>query len=78
MNPSPQTSLQVLDTLDMFAKHLNRSDIPAALGLLDKGASFIGPDDRDLLRGADAIEGYLEQNIGFWRGLGFLTSRLVR
>jgi len=72
MNPSPQTSLQVLDTLDMFAKHLNRSDIPAALELLDKEASFIGPGDGDFLRDADAIKGYLERNIGCCRGLGFL------
>jgi len=68
MNPSPQTSLQVLDTLDMFAKHLNRSDIPAALALLDKEASFIGPGDRDFLRDAGAIKGYLERNIGCCRG----------
>jgi hypothetical protein len=61
MVPSPQTSLQVLDTLDMFAKYLARSDIPAAIALMDRNASFISPDEGAILRETRVIREYLER-----------------
>jgi hypothetical protein len=61
MTPSPQTSLQVLDTLDTFAKYLGRSDVPAALALLDRNASFVSPDEEAVFRGMTGIGEYLER-----------------
>lgn len=61
MTPSPQTSLQVLDTLDTFAKNLGRIDIPAALALLDRNASFVCPDEETIFRDITGIGEYLER-----------------
>jgi hypothetical protein len=45
----------------MFAKYLGRSDVPAALALLDKNASFISPDEETIFRDITGIGEYLEQ-----------------
>lgn len=73
MTPSPQTSLQVLDTLDTFAKNLGRSDIPATLALLDRNASFISPDEKAIFRDITEIGEYLEREKGRYRNFRLMN-----
>ena len=76
MRPSARTSLQVLDTLDMFARCLSRGDIPGALALLEKKASFVAPDRGDILRDSASIEKYLEREGERFRNLELMNLEI--
>ena len=70
MNPSQQTSLQVLDTLDLLVRHWNRADIPAILLHADPSCSGFGPWDREHVQGHDHFRAFLERDTGRLQGLG--------
>ncbi|OPX74487.1 MAG: hypothetical protein A4E39_00599 [Methanoregulaceae archaeon PtaB.Bin152] len=61
MNPSHQTCLQVLDTLDLLVRYWNRADIPAILSHADPGCSGFGPGTEKLFQGLDQLEVFLER-----------------
>ncbi|MCQ8894501.1 MAG: nuclear transport factor 2 family protein [Methanolinea sp.] len=71
MKPSPQTTLQVLDTIDLFLRHLHQGEMQEALSLLDANASVIGMAERGILRGLSGISQYLERNSARLRGIEF-------
>ncbi|HOT03623.1 MAG TPA: nuclear transport factor 2 family protein [Methanolinea sp.] len=61
MNPSHQTCLQVLDTLDLLVRYWNRADIPAILSHADPGCSGFGPGTAKLFQGLDQFQVFLER-----------------
>ncbi len=63
MNPSHQTSLQVLDTLDLLVRYWNRADIPAILSHADPGCSGFGPGTAKWFHGPDQFQVFLEREI---------------
>ncbi|MDI9632957.1 MAG: nuclear transport factor 2 family protein [Methanolinea sp.] len=65
MPASPQTCLQVIDTVDAFARCLGRGDVATATGYLDGRVSFIVPWTTGILRGSDTVGAYLAREA--WR-----------
>lgn len=63
MNPSQQTSLQVLDTLDVLVRNWNRRDITNILSQADPGCSGFGPNSGDAFRGVDEFHAFLEREM---------------
>jgi len=76
MNPSQQTSLQVLDTLDLLVRHWNRADIPAILSHADPSCSGFDPWGREQILGHDQLRTFLERATGRLQGLGFTDVQI--
>lgn len=60
MTPSQQTSLQVLDTIDLLVRLWNRGDIPGILSHADPECSGFGPGAGDRFRGTDEFRKFLD------------------
>ena len=61
MNPSQQTSLQVLDTLDLMVRLWNIGNIPALISHADKECSGFGLWPGDHFRNIDEFQAFLER-----------------
>lgn len=69
MPASPQTCLQVTDTVDAFAKCIGRGDIPAATTFLDGRISFIVPREISIFRDLDTVRLYLAREAVRFRNI---------
>jgi len=76
MNPSQQTRLQVLDTLDMMVRLWNDGDIPGLLSHADEECSGFSFWPLDQFSDIGEFREFLERSMGHVKDLRFLDTRV--